>query len=672
MTSPFRLRIRKSLADPVLQPALDGNAERRIRVRSEAMASLPEPEALRQQGHQMRAEVINHLEAYVDQFASRAQANGMIVHRCKTGAEAVQAVLEIIRASGGQRIAKAKTMLGEEIHLNPALEAAGLEVVETDLGEYIVQLRGEPPAHIITPAVHLTRTQVGELFHEELGIPLTEDIPTLTAAARAALRQVFLTADVGISGVNTGVAETGTVVLLTNEGNGRMVTTLPRVHIALMGIERLVPTMNDLATLMRLLPRSATGQKMTVYSSLLNGPRRAGDPDGPQERHLILVDNGRLAIKESPLREILYCIRCGACLNVCPVFRELGGHAYVGADGAHTPYPGPIGSVISPGLFGQANFGNLARASTLCGACKEVCPVDIDLPKLLLQVRAGGMHPTPAPDKNVPPVLNAGLRLFAWGASHPRIWRLVQRMLGAASRLYSPSREFMRLPAFTGWGYSKDFPRASLAPFVAQYRPQGPTSSVPLPGTPSVHPAVNVQTGQSKPQPVYGAGGVEQFIREASGVGVEIIATGASGLAEEVIAIARRKGVKEIFAWEAGLPAGVIAALAEDGVAVSYNPDPALKVGLTGAAAACAETGTILLPGGKGRPLTASLLPETHIVILHKDQILASLEDILQHHSLRTESALALITGPSRTADIEMTLTIGVHGPGEVCILLYE
>lgn len=668
MTNALRKQIKKALADPILQPALDGNAERRIRVRNEAMATLENPGALRKQAHLMRAEVIAHLDTYLEEFTRHLKENGMVVHSCNSGADAVQKVLEIAQNSGARRIAKSKTMLGEEIDLNPALEQAGLEVVETDLGEYIVQLRGEAPAHIITPAVHLTRKQVGELFHEKLGLPFTEDIPTMTAAARKALRQVFLDAEIGISGVNVGVAETGAIMLLTNEGNGRMVTTLPRVHIALMGIERLVAKMDDAAMILRLLPRSATGQKLTVYTSIINGPRRANETEGPQERHLILVDNGRSALRQSPLAEILYCIRCGACLNACPVFREMGGHAYVGADGRHTPYPGPIGSVISPGLFGQANFGNLARASTLCGACKEACPVDIDLPKLLLQVRAGGMRPSKAPDKNVPFVLKTGLKLFAFGASHPRIWRMVQRSLGLVARVYSPAREWMHLPAFSGWGYSKDFPRPALKPFSAQAKSYSTTVGA-TPVKSRSEPTHLEEAPESHIQPTVEV--TSEFIREAQAVGTHVIETSRAELVRTITGIAQEKGIEEICAWEKDLVEGLTGELAGS-IKISLQPGPNHRLGLTGATLACAETGSLLIAGGNGRPLTASLLPEIHIAILHRGQIVPKLEDMLRHESLRNEAALAVVTGPSRTADIEMTLTIGVHGPGEVYVLLID
>ena len=372
----FRERIRTSLANPNLQIALDANAERRVNGRINALDSLPNWQERRQQAHAIRAEVIEHLEEYLEKFIDKTKQNGIIVHRAKDAGEAIQITLNIARQTSARLIAKSKSMVTEEINLNHALEAERIRVVETDLGEYIVQLRGEKPAHILTPAVHLRRTDVGKLFHEKLGIPYTEDIPTLTNTARKVLREVFLTADVGISGVNFGVAETGTICVVSNEGNARMITTFPPVHIALMGMERLVRNLDDLGIMLSLLARSATGQKLSVYTQLIHSPFPG------QQRHLILLDNGRSQLRNSPLKESLYCIRCSACLNACPVFREIGGHAY------NSPYSGPIGSVISAGFFGS-DFVPLAQASSLCGACKEACPVDIDLPKLLTRVRAG-------------------------------------------------------------------------------------------------------------------------------------------------------------------------------------------------------------------------------------------------------------------------------------------
>src|SRR6266508_5965829 len=385
-TTQFRERIRASLANESLQMALDANAERRVKGRIAAFESLPDWKERRQRDHAVRADVIIQLDEYLEQFISKAKENRVTVHRAQNADEAIKIILEIVGEDGRpplrKLVAKSKSMVSEEINLNHALEKEGIRVVETDLGEFIVQLRNERPAHIITPAVHLRRNDVAQLFHEKLGIPYTEDIPTLTNTARKILREVFLTADIGISGVNFGIVETGGICLVTNEGNGRMVTTMPPTHIALMGMERLLPTLDDLALMLSLLPRSATGQKLSVYTQVLHSPLNG------QHRHIIILDNGRSKLRNSPLRESLYCIRCGACLNACPVFRELGGHAYIGKDQSIAPYPGPIGSIVSPGLLGE-NFVQLAQASSLCGACKDACPVDIDLPKMLTRVRAG-------------------------------------------------------------------------------------------------------------------------------------------------------------------------------------------------------------------------------------------------------------------------------------------
>ena len=681
MSSSFHRRIRESLADANLQAALDGNAERRIRVRKEAFATLDDPQGMRQRAHTVRAEVIEHLEIYLEQFIRRAQANGIIVHRAANAGEAVTLVLEIARQHNARLIAKSKTMVSEEIHLNQALEANGLRVVETDLGEYIVQLRGEPPSHIITPAVHLTRADVGRLFQEKLGMPYTEDIPVMTAAARRVLREVFITADMGISGVNFAVAETGTLCVLTNEGNGRMVTTLPRVHIALLGMERLVPTLDDLALMLRLLPRSATGQKLTVYTNLLQGPRSPGDPDGPDERHVIILDNGRSKLRVSPLSEMLYCIRCGACLNACPVFREIGGHAY------DSPYPGPMGSVLSPALFGQAEFGHLARASSLCGACREACPVDIDLPRLLLRVRAGLTEENKACEPavklvkpNPPAWLAAGLRLFTLAAERPGRFRLAQKLMGSVIG----GKGWIRLPAWSGWGFSKDFPRPARRSFQQQW---AATEASRSKGRAAVddRPKLVEESGEKlaaqppvKDAEVSQKTLLNQLRGELEALGGRFITCNGEEVAEKVIALLQEKNCREILAWEAPyLLVGLLEKLQDAGIRVihpaAYDKAQAgqISTGLTGAIGAAAETGSLAIPGGAGRPLTASLLPEVHIAVLREQDVVADLDELLKLPELSRTAAAVLVSGPSRTADIEMTLTIGVHGPGELIVLCY-
>jgi len=689
MATKFHHHIRTALADAQLQSALDGNAERRLQALTQAFASLPEGRpALRARAHAMRLRVIDHLEDYLAEFSANAAANGITIHLAADAAQALQIVSQIAQSCGAKRIAKSKTMLGEEIHLNEHLEAEGLKVVETDLGEFIVQLRGEPPAHIITPAVHLTRSQVGHTFEEKLGLPYTTDIPTLTAAARRVLRQTFLDADIGVSGVNAGVVESGTLCLVTNEGNGRMCTTLPDIHIALMGIERLVPTFDDLALLLSLLPRSATGQKLSVYTSLINGPRREGESDGPSQRHLVLIDNGRRALRQSALAEALYCIRCGACLNVCPVFREIGGHAYISADGRLTPYPGPIGSVISPGLFGVASFGNLARASSLCGACKEACPVDIDLPKLLLRIRAADTDPTllglpeiaePARRSHVPVTLRLGLQLFSWAAAHPPLFALSQRLAGIFSRLAPASAGWLRLPAFTGWGISRDFPRPALKPFSAS-KLAARLAPKTISGTPQVSQTLKIleKPDQNVALPPLQVASTpeersERFASELSALGGTALRCRRSELAGRILETLRAQNIHTLQAWDAAcLPQALLDELQAAGIRVVQQPDPALQAGLTGALAGIAETGSLVLPGGPGQPLTASLLPETHLAILPAQDILDRLDQSLALPELRQASSSVLITGPSRTADIEMTLTIGVHGPKNLVVFILE
>jgi len=417
----FRARIRQGLSDAVLQEALQ-RATRSFQIsREKAFADLPDAEAVRDRARAIRAHTIAHLDRYLEQFAREVERHGGKVFWAATAQEACDYILGLARARGISLVAKSKSMVSEEIGLNAALEAAGIRVVETDLGEFIVQLAGERPSHIITPAIHKRREDVSQLFQKHLGMPPTDEIPAMTAAARQALRQVFLDARMGISGVNFGIAETGTLVLVTNEGNGRMVTTLPPIHVALMGIERVVPTWEDAEILLRVLARSATGQALTAYTSFLTGPRRPKEPDGPEELHVVLVDNGRSRWLGTPLEEALYCIRCGACLNACPVYQAIGGHAY------GSVYPGPIGSIVTP-MLGEGAGAELAYASSLCGACQEICPVRIAIPDLLIrwrQMEAGRL---------LPAWERAALWAYARIARHPAAWAQLGRWAMALLR----------------------------------------------------------------------------------------------------------------------------------------------------------------------------------------------------------------------------------------------
>lgn len=338
-------------------------------------------EAAREAAQATKDYVLDHLPALLEIFEANALRAGWKIHWASDAAEARRIILEIAQTAPDGPVVKGKSMATEEIHLNAALEVAGRKVVETDLGEFVVQIDHDMPSHIVTPIIHKTREQVGESFAREGLGPRTNDPTELAGQAREHLREAFRTAAVGISGVNFALVEEGAVVLVENEGNNRLSTTAPPVHIAVMGIEKLLPSVRDLPVFLRLLAGSATGQAITVYTHLIRGPRRDDEPDGPTETHLVLLDNGRSKILNSRQRAILRCIRCGACLNVCPVYRQVSGHGY------RHPYSGPLGAVLAPSLEGLGAYGDLAKASTLCGACEEVCPVRIPIPDLLVQLR---------------------------------------------------------------------------------------------------------------------------------------------------------------------------------------------------------------------------------------------------------------------------------------------
>jgi len=448
---PFEDRLAEALANPQRLAAIGRAAMRFYEGRVAAMDTLPDAEAIRDLARAIRAHTIAHLDEYLQRFEANVQAAGGHVHWAHDAVEACSIVLRIAQENAVRRVVKSKSMVSEEISLNAALEQAGLEVVETDLGEYIAQLGHDHPSHIVAPVLHLTRQEVGRIFSERLAVPYTDEIAALNAIARRALREKFLKADMGISGCNFAVAETGTVCIVTNEGNGRMVTTLPRVHVALMGMERIVPTLQDLAVMLQLLPRSATGQKLTAYTSLLTGPRRPDEPHGPQETHVVILDNGRSRALAGDLAEILYCIRCGACLNVCPVYRTIGGHAY------GSVYSGPVGSVLSPILGGVAAFADLPQASTLCGACHDICPVRIDLPLLLLRLRR-----EVAREGYTPRWLQVGIRGYTAVARRAGHFALAARLASWLTRLMGGGWFNGQLPGPLGaWTRSRAFP-----PFV--------------------------------------------------------------------------------------------------------------------------------------------------------------------------------------------------------------
>ncbi len=468
-------RAHTAIGDAHLQEAYRSSTLRLYSHRLEAIGQVPGFEPLRQRARELKREVMNHLDYYLAQFADNVERQGGKVHWARTGTEACDIVKQIVKAAGAREVVKGKSMVGEEIELNHALEADGIEAIESDLGEMIVQLSGERPAHIVAPAMHKTRHDVSDLFSEKLHSERTEDPEQLTAIARKALRAKFAKAGVGMSGANFAVAETGSVVTIENEGNIRFSTTAPHVHIALVGIEKIIPRFDDLGVFLRLLGRSATGQKLTSYTSILTGPRRPGE-DGPDEMHVVLIDNGRTgALADEKMREALYCIRCGACLNTCPVYRKIGGHAYGWV------YSGPIGALVTPQFVGLNQARELPFASSLCGACREVCPVKINIPDLLLHLRGQAQARVPA-EPHLGEVLSEGkgMRLWAWAMKHPWVYSLGGAATRFGTRLLPTADEsggrkwVSRLPffPFSNWTLGRDFPVPDPVPFRKRWEKQ--------------------------------------------------------------------------------------------------------------------------------------------------------------------------------------------------------
>lgn len=417
MNAPrLRERIAAARADEHLIHAVHLATLHKVDARAASLQALKDVDSLRDLAARIKQHTLDHLNDYLRRFVENVQRHGGHVHLAPDSRAACQIICDIAAAAGARLAVKAKSMVTEEIELNRALEAAGVRVVETDLGEFIVQLDRDRPSHIVTPIIHKNRRQVARAMQRELGCPYTEDPAELTAIARAHLRALFRRADLGITGVNFAVAQTGTLCICTNEGNARMTLSRPRIHIAVMGIEKLVPRLIDLVPLLKLLARSSTGQPLTVYTSLVTGPRRGEDADGPQELHVVLLDNGRSRLLGSPYAPVLRCIRCGACLNACPVYRNIGGHAY------DSVYPGPIGSLVTPLLSRMRTGADLPRISSLCGACREACPVRIDIPELLVALRRNAARRQPLAKR-------LAMRMWCWIVRSPARYAAAQLAL---------------------------------------------------------------------------------------------------------------------------------------------------------------------------------------------------------------------------------------------------
>jgi len=466
-TKDFRQGAGAALSDPKIQANLEGLYNGFHQARIDASDQTPDWEALQDKGRAIKAHTLDNLAYYLEMVERNVIASGGHIYFAKDAEAASNYVVNLAKERGIELVIKGKSMVSEEMALNHRLEEEGIEPVETDLGEYIVQLAEETPFHIIAPAIHKSRVEVSELFVEKLNVPMYDNIEDLTREARDQLRQKFVDAGMGITGANFIVAETGTVTLVTNEGNGRMCTSMPKIHVAITGMEKVVPSIEDLGLFLRLLIRSATGQRISSYVTTVTGPRGEDEVDGPEEFHLVIVDNGRSKMLADPnLREALYCLRCGACLNACPVYRKVGGHAYGWV------YPGPIGAIVSPMLTNLSEAKDLPYASTLCGACKEACPVKINIPRMLLYLRKeltqGETYPEHKSVSMAESTAVKGWRASVSSSFMMRLSNLGGRLLqlpfvrgGRIDRLPSP---------LSGWTKHRKFPAIASKPFRTRWK----------------------------------------------------------------------------------------------------------------------------------------------------------------------------------------------------------
>lgn len=450
---------RAALADAPLQAALMRLTSTLMAGNRRGFADLKESSALRDHAKQIKEHTLAHLDKYLVQLEAAVHASGGVVHWADDAAAARQIVRDIAWNKGVKRVVKSKSMTSEEIHLNEALEAEGIEVTETDFGEYIIQLAKERPSHIVAPAVHHTRESVARVLNEHLHEHLPDDPQALAKAGRRVLRQKFHDADMGITGANFAVAETGTIVLITNEGNGRLTTTWPRIHVAVMGMEKVIPRWEDLPVFLKLLARAATGHPLSVYTTMITGPQRSQDLDGPEEFHLVILDNGRSKVLATPFRESLQCIRCGACLNACPVYRRIGGHAYGGT------YSGPIGSILTPLYDSVSENPHLPHASSLCGACQAACPVKINIPHMLIGLRELQHEQKKKLGEDL------AYRVSRMVLERPWLYRWAARLMRLGLRWQSRGGWLRSLPAAgAGWTATRDFPAPARRSFRQMWR----------------------------------------------------------------------------------------------------------------------------------------------------------------------------------------------------------
>lgn len=662
-------------------------------------------------------EAINHLDRYLEEFTSKLEARGVKVFWARDGQEARDYIVRVAQENKVRSIIKSKSMTTEEIHLNEALEKEGFGVVESDLGEYIVQLRNEPPYHFVFPSMHLTRGQISDLFHDKLGSEPTNNPEDLTMIARRVMRKKFCEADMGITGGNFAVAETGMISITENEGNSRLTASLPKIHVAVIGIEKVLPKLSDLALFLPMLATAGAGQGLTCYNTLYSAARLPGEPDGPQQFHVVLLDNRRTQLlADAEQRDALHCIRCGACLNVCPIFKNVGGHSY------HTEYQGPIGSVITPHLRGLHNWKHLSQASSLCGACTEACPVKINLHHHLLHNRRNAAQSEPSFFEKL---LYGG---FAFTMRRPKFYQFSIEM----ARILQPLRSFVNGTIFDPlrlWTKTRSFPQIPQKSFRDLWRersaaPEAPHSDIEAPDIHAEHshkiPSAIPDDGCPQGQGQNGREVVLGRIREALKIAaphpvsdnlqqpaspqkwlplvgqtlqeqIELFRQNSENLKTEfrvcadlneaaqfVQTLVASNGLKKIAFHKGELTSTVADKLGLPKVATdggyALNELESCDVGLTECEALIAQTGSVLISAGNSGGRALSVLPPHHIVIARRGQMVPDLTVALQKtrekFGDKFPSILSFITGPSRTGDIERILVLGAHGPKRLTVLL--
>lgn len=688
----FRERVRRAASEPSVEAKFRMGAQMFGAIRKFRIAELGNFEELRQKFSEIKEAVLSDHDGFIARLRNEVESLGGRVHLAEDAEEARRIICGIARDAGVKIVVKAKSMTSEEVELNPALQAKGIEVWETDLGEFIIQLANERPSHIVGPALHKTKEEIAQLFAEKLSMELTDNPQELTRKAREFLREKFLSADMGITGANALVAENGALVLVENEGNIRLTTTLPRIHVALVGIEKIIPTMTDLTVLLKLLPRSATGQKMSGYVSVLRGPGREDERDGAGEFHLVLLDNGRSRMREDPvLREALRCIRCGACLNACPVYQHIGGHAY------GSVYSGPIGAMITQTLSSSDDSWLLPFASSLCGECTEVCPAKIPIHKILLDLRRRSVEGKEAHSS----IWERGA-FRAWSEfwKRPIGYLFSTRAAAVLGRLVARDSMIRNLPSpGAAWTKERDFPAPAARFFHKRWRSRTPASPAG-PGRPTGgekatreaqpqagqtdRPGTGEEPGKGRePRP----GDPEKLANEIKFMqAVAFIARGTAEARGQLKEILSAFSGRTMVSWdhpdlrllgldELAAQAGITKVLPGPGGGDLIRAAADAAVGVTASDYALAESGTLVLLSAPGRERCISLLPPEHVAVIRTGRVLADIDDLIP--ALAREGSadfrgLTLISGPSLTGDIEMVPVLGVHGPGRLFVLIWS